>query len=221
MPNFDNYTKLKSICKDNGVQLIAVSKRKTIDEINALCEYGHLDFGENRIQELREKAPILRDNIRWHFIGHLQTNKVKYIAEFVYLIHGVDKFKLLKEINKQGSKHSRVIDVLLQYHIAEEETKFGFSHDEVLNLFASAEFNQLNNIRIRGVMGMATNSENKDKVKNEFFKLKAYFDEISSLFIKDESFDIISMGMSGDFELAIECGSNMVRIGSLIFGARD
>jgi hypothetical protein len=221
MPNFENYIKLKSLCDLNSVKLIAVSKRKSIDEITALCEYGHLDFGENRIQELREKAPILRSDIKWHFIGHLQTNKVKYIAEFVYLIHGVDTFKLLKEINKQALKHSRVIDVLLQYHIAEEEAKFGFSHEEVLDLFTDNEFNQLNNIRIRGVMGMATNSENKDNVKNEFFKLKTYFDEISSSYINNESFDIISMGMSGDYELAIECGSNMIRIGSLIFGARD
>lgn len=221
MPNFENYIKLKSLCDFNSVKLIAVSKRKSIDEIAALCEYGHLDFGENRIQELREKAPILRSDIKWHFIGHLQTNKVKYIAGFVYLIHGVDTFKLLKEINKQALKHSRVIDVLLQYHIAEEETKFGFSHEEVLDLFTDNEFNQLNNIRIRGVMGMATNSENKDNIKNEFFKLKTYFDEISSSYINNESFDIISMGMSGDYELAIECGSNMIRIGSLIFGARD
>jgi PLP dependent protein len=201
-----------------NITLVAVSKTKPIEMIQEASSKGHLDFGENKVQELVIKYESLSKNIRWHMIGHLQRNKVKYIAPFVYLIHGVDSVKLLKEINKQGLKNNRKINCLLQVHIAKEETKFGFSLEELRELVNSKNNLLLNNINVLGLMGMATFTENKNLVKQEFDYLKTIFDELKFDF--NENFEIISMGMSGDYKEAIEAGSNMIRIGSSIFGVR-
>ena len=201
-----------------NITLVAVSKTKPVEMIEEACSKGHLDFGENKVQELVYKHESLPKNIRWHMIGHLQRNKVKYIAPFVHLIHGADSLKLLKEINKQGIKNNRKINCLLQIHIAKEENKFGFSLVEIRELLKSNEYHLWNNINIVGLMGMATFTENKNLVKQEFDYLKNIFDEIKDHF--NENFNIISMGMSGDYKEAIEAGSNMIRIGSNIFGRR-
>jgi pyridoxal phosphate enzyme (YggS family) len=182
---------------------------------------GQRVFGENKVQELTEKATALPTDIQWHLIGHLQRNKVKYIAPFVALIHGVDSFKLLKEINKEGKKNNRVIDVLLQFHIAQEDTKFGFSFEEAQEMLEDRAFAEMENINIRGVMGMATFTDNKEQVADEFRALNNYFLTLQGHYFKfNPSFDTVSMGMSGDYAIAIEEGSTMVRIGSSIFGER-
>lgn len=202
--------------------LVAVSKTKPLEALQEAYEAGVRDFGENKVQELQWKQPEMPDDVRWHMIGHLQSNKVKYIAPYVYLIHGVDSFKLLKEINKQGKKVERKISVLLQIHIAEEESKFGFDEQEVLGLLKSTEFKELTHVNVSGLMGMATFTEDETQVRKEFKALKALFDQISSLELPELScFDILSMGMSGDYQIAQEEGSTMVRIGSAIFGARN
>jgi len=214
--NKEAYQKLIQDFNENGISLVAVSKTKPASDILALYEMGHRDFGENYVQELAEKHKQLPTEIRWHFIGHLQSNKVKTIAPFVHLIHGVDSLKLLKEINKQGEKNNRVIDVLLQVHIALEETKFGLDEKElkeILNTNSDLVY-EMKNIRIRGLMGMASLTDDANKIRNEFKFLKSLFDNYPS-------FNIISMGMSSDYKIAIEEGSNMVRIGSLIFGQRE
>jgi len=205
-----------------NVKLVAVSKTKPDEDIRILYDLGQRIFGENKVQELTSKHEVLPKDIDWHMIGHLQRNKVKYIAPFVSLIHGIDSFKLLNEVNKQAIKNNRVINCLLQIHIAEEETKFGFSTNELFDLLKSDEFKNLENIKIIGLMGMATNTTDKDKVKREFSKLKQIFDEVKQMYFSDEpAFSVLSMGMSGDYNLAIESGSTMVRIGSLLFGSRD
>ena len=201
------------------VTLVAVSKTKPIEMIQQAMQRGHLDFGENKVQELVEKHEALPKDINWHMIGHLQRNKVKYIASFVHLIHGADSERLINEINKQAKKNNRKIDCLLQFHIAKENSKFGFNINEVEEILADNKLEVWENINIRGVMGMATFTENKSQVKEEFLQLKDYF-EILSKKINSDSFNIISMGMSGDYKIAIDCGSNMVRIGSSIFGNR-
>lgn len=181
---------------------------------------GQRDFGENYIQELCTKQLSLPSDIRWHAIGHLQSNKVKYIAPFVHLIHGVDSFKLLQEINKQAQKNDRAINCLLQIHIAAEETKFGFSYEECEALFYSSDYKALEHVRIKGLMGMASNTEDAARIRKEFAVLKAFFDKVKEKYqLKD--FDTLSMGMSGDYKIAIEEGSTMIRLGSSIFGARD
>lgn len=214
-------SKIQSIKQNIGenITLVAVSKTKPIEMIVEAMQKGHLDFGENKVQELVEKHEKLPKEIKWHMIGHLQRNKVKYIAPFVHLIHGADSERLINEINKQGGKNNRIIDCLLQFHIAQETTKFGFNMEEVNELIKSNKFKEWGNVNIRGVMGMATFTNDKSQVKTEFESLKLYFDDISKQ-INSESFNIISMGMSGDYKIAIECGSNMLRIGSTIFGAR-
>tara|TARA_Y100001978_G_scaffold90257_1_gene80958 strand:+ start:1427 stop:2080 length:654 start_codon:yes stop_codon:yes gene_type:complete len=214
-------SKIQSIKQNIGenITLVAVSKTKPIEMIVEAMQKGHLDFGENKVQELVEKHEKLPKEIKWHMIGHLQRNKVKYIAPFVHLIHGADSERLINEINKQGEKNNRIIDCLLQFHIAQETTKFGFNMEEVNELIKSNKFKEWGNVNIRGVMGMATFTNDKSQVKTEFESLKLYFDDISKQ-INSESFNIISMGMSGDYKIAIECGSNMLRIGSSIFGAR-
>ncbi len=199
----------------DGVTLVAVSKTKPIEDILELYQLGQLDFGENYVQELVDKQAQLPKDIRWHFIGHLQSNKVKYIAPFVHLIHGVDSLKLLQEINKQAAKNNRVINCLLQVHIAEEETKFGFDESELKALPDVCEFN---NIRVIGLMGMASFSDDEQKVRGEFKHLKSIFDAFSTQHL---AFSILSMGMSGDYKMAIAEGSNMIRIGSLLFGSRN
>ena len=197
--------------------LVAVSKTKPAEEIQAMYDLGQRDFGENYVQELTEKASQLPNDIRWHFIGHLQSNKVKYIAPFVHLVHGVDSVGLLKEINKQGLKNNRVIDCLLQVHIAREETKFGFDEGELEQL----NLEGFNNIGIRGMMGMASFSDDKELVRSEFQQLKKLFDQYAPIIGAGSDFNILSMGMSGDYPIALEEGSNMVRIGSLLFGERN
>lgn len=201
------------------VTLVAVSKTKPAEAVMEAYSAGHRAFGENKVQEMTGKYEQLPKDIEWHLIGHLQTNKVKYIAGFVHLIHSVDSEKLLLEINKQAKKADRVIDCLLQVHIAKEETKFGMSFEEVNKVFASGEFAALENIRIRGLMGMSTNTDDETIVRNEFRSLSQFFNEIRSE-IAPPKFDILSMGMSGDYQIAIEEGSTMIRVGSTIFGSR-
>lgn len=209
------YEQLVKELSDNGVTLVAVSKTKPMEDIRLLYDYGQLDFGENYVQELTDKQPVLPQDIRWHFIGHLQRNKVKYIAPFVFLIHGVDSLKLLKEINKEAAKHNRVISVLLQVHIATEESKFGFDEKELEDCLQEAA--ALKNVAIKGLMGMASFTEDQHQVAAEFGVLKALYDR----FGPSHAFSILSMGMSSDYRLAITNGSTMVRIGSLLFGARN
>lgn len=199
------------------VTLVAVSKTKPVEDLQEAYDAGIRDFGENKIQEMCDKYEVLPKDIRWHMIGHVQTNKVKYMAPFVHLIHGVDSLKLLKEINKQAEKNNRVIDVLLQVFIADEETKFGLDADE-LNDILSNEIQNLHNVQVIGVMGMATFTANEDKIRDEFKTLKNLFDVHHQ---KHPEMKIISMGMSGDYQIAIEEGSTMVRIGSSIFGHRN
>jgi pyridoxal phosphate enzyme (YggS family) len=200
------------------VTLVAVSKTKSSEIILEANSKGHLDFGENKVQELVQKHEVLPKNIRWHMIGHLQSNKVKYIAPFVHLIHGVDSVKILKEINKQGLKNNKKINCLLQIHIAKEQNKFGFDLDEIKKFIELEQHILWENIIIKGVMGMATFTENKNLVKKEFELLRSNFEELKKYFTED--FDTLSMGMSGDYKEAILAGSNMVRIGSSIFGRR-
>ena len=204
----------------NHVTLVAVSKTKPVADLLEAYNAGQRIFGENKIQEMTEKWEQMPKDIQWHMIGHVQTNKVKFMAEYVGLIHGVDSLKLLQEINKQALKHHRVIDCLLQIYIADEETKFGLDENELVELLTSNEFKELQNIRIVGLMGMATFTDNQNQIKEEFQHLKQIFDNINSLSIINYPLSIISMGMSGDYKLAMDCGSTMVRIGSSIFGVR-
>lgn len=203
---------LSSIPSD--VTLVAVSKTKPIDRIEEAFESGQLDFGENKVQEMVDKAAVLSKNIRWHMIGHLQRNKVKYIAPFVSLIHSVDSQRLLNEIDKQGKKNDRVIDCLLQVRIAQEETKFGLTYEDCDALLQQFD---CTNVRIRGLMGMASFTANQDQIEEEFKLLQQYYDQHQS----QQQWDILSMGMSGDYPLALRCGSNMIRVGSSIFGASN
>ena len=196
------------------VTLVAVSKTKPNDMVLEAYDAGQRDFGENYVQELVDKEEALPKDIHWHFIGHLQSNKVKYITPFVYLIHGVDSFSLLKEINKQAQKNNRIIDCLLQIHIAQEETKFGLYFEEASDILKSVEFNELKNISIKGFMAMASNTENEAKIREEFKSLKVFSNEYPNL-------KTLSFGMSGDYQLAIEEGSTMIRVGSSIFGERN
>lgn len=213
---------LKTEIDCSKVRLVAVSKTKSEEEILDAYQAGQRDFGENQVQELVRKQQNLPEDIRWHQIGTLQTNKVKYIAPFITLIQSVDSIKLLKEINKHGRKHDRVIDCLLQIHIADEESKFGLDHEGLIELLRSEELPELKNIRIVGLMGIATNTDNEKVIREEFYELKTLFDGIKvSFFRKEPSFNILSMGMSSDYRLAIKEGSNMIRVGSAIFGERD
>ncbi|MGV6861252.1 MAG: YggS family pyridoxal phosphate-dependent enzyme [Putridiphycobacter sp.] len=215
-----NIEKIKVKLHDN-IKLLAVSKTKSIDDILETYKCGQLDFGENKVQELTTKYESLPKNIHWHFIGHLQSNKVKYIAPFIYLIHSVDSLKILKEINKQAIKNNRIIDVLLQLHIGQEESKFGFSNSEIFLLFENEQFKNLKNIRICGLMGMATNTSDEKIILQEFNVLTDVFKILQTKYFKNKSFfQIKSFGMSNDYELAIDSGSNLVRLGSSIFGKR-
>lgn len=217
--NKDLYKKITGELRSKNVQLIAVSKTKPVADLKELYDLGQRDFGENYVQELVDKQPQLPNDIRWHFIGHLQSNKVKYIIPFVHLIHGADSFKLLKEINKQAVRHQREVDCLLQVHIAEEETKYGFDDNE-LEALMNANLSELANVRVCGLMGMASFSNDMEKVRGEYRKLKTLFDKYAQLKTENCKLQILSMGMSGDYKIAIEEGSTMVRIGSLIFGER-
>ncbi|HAG16667.1 MAG TPA: YggS family pyridoxal phosphate-dependent enzyme [Bacteroidales bacterium] len=202
------------------LKLIAVSKTKPESAILEAYRCGQRLFGENKVQELVDKYENLPKDIEWHFIGHLQTNKVKYIAPFVHLIHAVDSLKLLSEIDKQAAKNNRIINCLLQFHIANENAKFGFTKEEAFELLHTSEFKTFENIRIVGVMGMATYTDNENQIREEFATLKSYFLQIKEKFIPEDYFTEISMGMSADYKIAIEEGSTMVRLGSSIFGIR-
>lgn len=205
-----------------NVKLVCVSKFHPESAVQEAYDCGERIFGESRVQELMQKQPVLPKDIHWHFIGHLQSNKIKHIVDFVELIHGVDSFKLLKEIDYQAKKSGRRVKCLLQIYIAQEETKFGFSTDEVKEMLASDEFKPLENVEITGLMGMATFTENQNQVRHEFKMLKSFFDELKkNYFSENDSFREISMGMSDDYLIAIEEGSTMVRIGSKIFGNRQ
>ena len=211
--NTSSYQSITAEIKGKAT-LIAVSKIKPVQDIQALYNLGQRDFGENYVQELVDKEAKLPKDIRWHFIGHLQSNKVKLITPFIYLIHGVDSLKLLKEIDKQAEKNKRLIDCLLQVHIAQEETKFGFDENELFAL----EIGQFTNVKIKGLMGMASLTENVNNIRIEFKQLKTLYNKLSTL---TPQLSILSMGMSADYKIAIEEGSNMVRIGSLLFGERN
>ena len=213
----DNLQQIKSTLPKD-VSLVAVSKTKPVSDIQEAYNAGQRIFGENKIQEMAEKYEVLPKDIQWHMIGHLQRNKVKYMASFVDLIHGVDSFKTLKEINKQALKHDRVIHCLLQVKIAQEETKFGLETLDVTQILNSEEFKELKNIKISGLMGMASFTDDLDQVKSEFQTLKNLF---NTLVINQQELTTISMGMSGDYQLAIQEGSTMVRVGSAIFGNRN
>ena len=202
------------------VTLVAVSKTKPIADLMEAYNVGQRIFGENKIQEMTEKWEAMPKDIEWHMIGHVQTNKVKFMAEYVSLIHGVDSLKLLVEINKQALKHNRIINCLLQVYIAEEESKFGLDENELGEVLNAQEFKTLQNIQIVGLMGMATFTENQSQIKKEFQNLKTIFDKVNQLETNNLKLETLSMGMSGDYQLAIECGSTMVRIGSSIFGDR-
>ena len=216
--NTEAYKSLIKELNEKNVTLVAVSKTKPNEDILALYDLGQRDFGENYVQELTDKQAVLPHDIRWHFIGHLQSNKVKYIAPFVTLIHGVDSFKLLQEINKQAEKNNRIIDCLLQVHIAKEESKFGMDETELKNAIAAYSAGAMHHVRIRGLMGMASFTDSIQQMRNEFAYLKSLFNKCNDL--TSAKFEILSMGMSGDYKAAIEEGSTMVRIGSLLFGAR-
>ena len=206
----------------SNVTLIAVSKTKPVSDLQEAYDAGQRIFGENKALEMRDKHQVLPDDIKWHFIGHLQTNKIKYIAPFVTLIHSIDSMSLLEAVNKEAVKNNRVIDCLLQFHIAQEDTKFGLDIEEAKSMLASDNYYNLKNVNIVGVMGMATFTDDADQVRNEFKTLKNIFDTLkSSCFQNDDSFKEISMGMSDDYPIAIEEGATMVRVGSRIFGARN
>ncbi|MBO5080287.1 MAG: YggS family pyridoxal phosphate-dependent enzyme [Bacteroidaceae bacterium] len=205
-----------------SVRLVAVSKFHPIEALQEAYEGGQRIFGESKVQEMTQKYEALPKDIEWHFIGHLQTNKIKYMAPYVALIHGVDSYKLLSEINKQAAKAGRIIPCLLQIHIAQEETKFGFSTDECRTMLEEGNWRQLKNVQIAGVMGMATNTEDEAQIKREFSTLSAFFQEVKESYFREvSSFKEISMGMSDDYPIAIEEGSTLIRIGSRIFGARN
>lgn len=209
----ENLNAFRSALPDH-VRLVAVSKTKPIEALIEAYDAGQLDFGENKVQDMCMKAEALPKNIRWHMIGHLQRNKVKYIAPFVGLIHSVDSLRLLQEINKQAAKNNRIIDCLLQIRIADESTKFGINYDEAILII---ENEKLPNVSIKGLMGMASFTENRSQIQDEFDKLHTFYQKYRS----KEGWDTLSMGMSGDYQLAIDSGSNMIRVGSRIFGARN
>lgn len=216
----NNLERIKATLPD-GVTLIAVSKYHPVEAIEAAYSAGQRHFGESKAQELRSKQQQLPHDIQWHFIGHLQSNKIKYIAPFVHLIHSIDSFKLLQEIDKQGAKANRIIPCLLQIHIAQEDTKFGFTPEECLSMLQQGAWRQLHNTRIKGLMCMASNTDETQQIAQEFKKVKELFDTIRSEFFHDSNdFDILSAGMSDDYMTAIENGSTHVRIGSDIFGSR-
>ena len=218
----ENLERLLSELKGKDVKLVAVSKYHPVEMLQEAYDAGQRIFGESHVQELDAKQKVLPTDIEWHFIGHLQTNKVKYIAPYVALIHAVDTLKLLKEINKQAEKVGRTIDCLLQVHVAKEETKFGFLPDELREMLEGNEWKELKNVRIRGLMCMATNTDDESQIHREFHEVKELFDELKTRrFHNDSTFTELSMGMSDDYKIAIAEGSTMIRVGSLIFGARN
>lgn len=219
--DLENYQSILAKVNSYDATLVAVSKTKPVEDIEALHQKGQVVFGENKIQEMCDKQSQLPDDIEWHMIGHIQRNKVKYMAPFVSLVHGVDRFKVLRELNKQAQKVERVQDCLLQMHIADEESKFGFDQKELEEMLADPSFAELQNVRIRGLMGMATFTDDEKQIRKEFKGLRQLYEQLQNgVFADKQGFSILSMGMSGDYAIALEEGSNMVRIGSLIFGER-
>ncbi len=222
VPETTELSELRAALRPYGARLIAISKTKPEADILELYKAGQLDFGENRVQELTDKASHLPDDIRWHLVGHLQRNKVKYIVPFVHLIHSVDSFRLLRAIDKEAAREGRVIDCLLQFKIAREDTKYGFELDSTRQMLESSDFASFEHVRIRGVMGMATFTDDEAVVRGEFQRLRRIFETLKSdYFAGEESFRELSMGMSGDYAIALEEGSTMVRIGTLLFGERE
>lgn len=218
----ENIAQFNKELEGTECKLVAVSKTKPVEMLQEAYDLGIRVFGENKVQELADKYEALPKDIRWHMIGHLQTNKVKYIAPFVTLIHSVDSLKLLKEINKRAAQNERIIDVLLQVHIAEEESKFGFSEEELKALFESEAFRGYENVKVVGLMGMATFTEDQEQIRREFKGLKALFERLKSVFSGENlEWRELSMGMSGDYQIAMEEGSTMIRVGSSIFGERN
>ncbi len=217
----DIFAQISSEIKEFNSTLVVVTKTKSVELISEYYDRGHRDFGENKVQELLPKYDTLPKDIRWHFIGHLQKNKVKYIAPFVNLIHSVDSLELLEEINDRGLKNERIIDVLLEIKIADEFTKYGLSEEECVDLIANPVLKTFHNIRIKGLMGMASFVDDEKTIKKEFESLKDFYVKLKSRFFSDsDEFCELSMGMSGDYKIALDCGSTMVRIGSLILGSR-
>jgi PLP dependent protein len=217
----ENILEFQKLLKDTSCRLVAVSKTKPIEVILEAYNAGQRDFGENKVQELREKPGILPEDIRWHMIGHLQTNKVKYIAPFIHMIQAVDSLKLLEEIQKQAVKNNRILNCLLQVHIAKEEHKFGFSEEELMDLLSGEIFKTLTSIKVTGLMGMATFTEDEDLIRSEFRYLKSIFDHIVANYkLPNLEMEDLSMGMSDDYTIAMEEGSTMIRVGSKIFGPR-
>lgn len=221
MINAEDYYNIHKITQEHKATIVAVSKTKPIEDIQALYNLGQRDFGENYVQELLTKQQQLPKDIRWHFIGHLQSNKVKQLVRFIHLIQSVDSFKLLQEINKQAQKINKPIKCLLQVYIAKEETKFGMNENELAELIQSIQQNPLSHVHIIGFMGMASFTTDKNQVRKEFQQLKKIFDQYKSYQIKNYNLQILSMGMSSDYTIAIEKGSNSIRIGSLLFGERN
>jgi len=218
----ENIEKIKKEIGAHKTKLIVVSKTQSLEAIQEVLATGHKILGENHVQEMVEKWEVLPRDIEWHMIGHLQSNKVKFIAPFVSLIHSVDSFKLLKEIHKQGKAHNRVLDCLLQVHIAEEETKFGFLHEEIIEMLNKEEWKELNFVNIRGLMAIASNTTNEKQIESEFYEFRSFFEGVKiSYFRKNEAFDQLSLGMSSDYKIALENGSTLIRIGSSIFGKRE
>lgn len=215
--------RFQSIVQKSNSQLVAVSKTKSNAEIMEAYDTGQRDFGENKVQELARKAEELPKDIRWHMIGHLQRNKVKYIAPFVYLIHSVDSIRLLSEINKQALKNDRTINVLLQVYIASEDTKFGLSNDELISIIEDPQFNQLENVKVIGLMGMASYTKNEEKIRNEFRNLHNLYENLKTKYNHLGNIDLneLSMGMTSDYEIALSEGSTLIRVGSAIFGERN
>jgi pyridoxal phosphate enzyme (YggS family) len=218
--NFEKYLAIQAAAGP-GVSIIPVTKTKPVSDILEAYKLGVRDFGENYVQELREKQPLLPDDIRWHFIGHLQSNKVKYIAPYIHLIQSVDNAKLLFEIQRQAAKHNRVISVLLQVHVAQEETKFGWNPDELKDWLALGEWKGWGNVVIKGIMGMASFVEDKSQVEEEFNQVYRCFCDLNEEIFRAQPLVTVSMGMSGDWELAVSKGSNLIRIGSALFGKRN
>ncbi len=221
MPDLKVLSSLKKYADAHHVQLVAVSKTKPMEDILEVYKTGQKIFGENKVQELVDKYEALPKDIVWHMIGHLQRNKVKYIAPFVALIHGVDSLKLLKEINKQGQKSERIINCLLQVHIAKEDTKFGFSEEEASSLFQTKTLENLSHVKIIGLMGMATNTNDEEVVRSEFRKIAYLYKQIKNEYSEQTDFKELSIGMSNDYKIAVEEGSTMIRVGSAIFGTRN
>lgn len=222
MPDLNAYRELRAASEQEGATLVAVSKRKSVADIRALYEAGHRDFGENYVQELAEKQPELPKDIRWHFIGSLQRNKVKQIVPFVHLVHGIDSLRLAAEIDKRGRAVGRIVDVLFQVDVTDEDTKHGFTPAELNKLLAGDEVHRLAWVRPCGIMGMASHTDDQDRLSTEFERLRKTFDTLGErYYARRPEWSTLSMGMSGDYELALTHGSTMIRVGSLLFGARD